>query len=426
MNFTVPLNLTYANWTAPPLSELDFSTNCTVTAEFARMWLAGEKGVNYAATSAYFRQALPPSLRGLPTRGQLIDWFLVLVRTQQAYNIENPYNGSNARSTVLATVLGLVPIWEWILRRRGITPGRRQQHIIDSFNATLGTFVDACLLLSFSSSLAGIVLIDCRDFDGGGTLVTLIWAISLFYFNAICFPALLDEVVHRETQRKEGKYVFLFTCVVLHIVVVNMATPLMDSLDYVSSWELYCIPDAMLSLRMVVRNLAFTTAIGMFFWLFVFGLGPVACDTASVGARLRRWRKMIRAWLALTSFVLLWCMLVFITVIRQLLLDRSGFNSGDSKWTLGQFFALGAWLPVLMEVGSLLYEGVEEGLDGRAPDGWTVVRTDRLAVTLTGGGDDEVELLAESRKPLRGQTWSIVATGDANDVEQSVPRSTTC
>ncbi|KAF6825017.1 hypothetical protein CMUS01_10001 [Colletotrichum musicola] len=385
MNFTVPLNLTYANWTAPPLNELNFPTNCTATAEFAHTWLSSESvGVDNVAASAYFRQALPPSLRGLPSDGQLIDWYLELLQIHDEYHKENPYNGSNPSplitkvtagafractvevcqalewdgvpdilgpgvmisayiQAVLATILGLVPLWKWVFRRRGITPGRWQQLVIDSFNATLGVFVNACLFLCLSVSLAAIILISRRDFDGGSTLVTLIWAISLFYLSALNFPALLDEMVHKDTQRKAGK-----------------------------------------------------------------------C------------RKMVRAWLAFTSFVLLWYMIIFITLIRQLLLDRSGSNSGDSKWTLGQFFALGAWLPVLMELWSLLREGVEKGLDGRVPDGWTVVRTDRLAVTLTGGDDDGVELLAESRKPLRGQTWSIAATGHANDVEQSVPRSTTC
>ncbi|KAK2749695.1 hypothetical protein CKAH01_17992 [Colletotrichum kahawae] len=182
MNFTVPITLRYANWTAPPVSALNFSTNCTITAEWARTWLAGEKGVNNAAASAYFRQALPPNLRGLPTDGQLVDWYLALRHIQWQYVQENPFNGSNASpwvnkvivgafeactaevmisayiQAILATVLGLIPLWEWVLRRRRITPSRRQQHIIEVFNATLGIFVDTCLLLSFSVSLAGIIL----------------------------------------------------------------------------------------------------------------------------------------------------------------------------------------------------------------------------------------------------------------------------
>ncbi|KAF6807929.1 hypothetical protein CSOJ01_07874 [Colletotrichum sojae] len=372
MNFTVPLKLIYADWTAPPLSELNFTTNCTVTAEFARTWLADEKGASYAATSAYFRQALPPSLRGLPSTGQLIDWFMVLLRTHQAYDRENVYNESNASpmikkvtvgafracttevcqalewdgfpdllgpgvmisayiQAVLATVLGLVPLWEWILRRRGITPGRRQQHVIDSFNATIGIFADACLLLSFSSSLAGIILISRRDFDGGGTLVTLIWAIGLFYVNAICFPALLDEGVHKEVKRKKEKYVFL-----------------------------------VIQLRPLYRRGEHGGSSTVFERQFL-ELGAVLYPSNHVG-------------------------------LAELLLGRSGFNSGDSKWTLGQFFAVGAWLPVLMELAFMLREGVEKGLDGRVPDGWTVVRAHRPTVALVGGDDNELQLLEESRK----------------------------
>lgn len=362
---------------------------------------------------------------------------------------------------ILATVLGLIPLWEWVLRRRRITPSRRQQHIIEVFNVTLGIFVDTCLLLSFSVSLAGIILFSRRDFDGGGTLVTLIWAISLFYFHASTFPALLDEGIHTETQRKEGKYVFLFICAILFVVVANMAYPLMESIDYMSNWESYCIPDNMRVFRMVIRNLVSATGIGLFFWLFVFGCGPVVCDklrcSPSVGATLRRCRKMIRVYLTLTSFFLLWYMIIFITVVRQLLLDRSGFKSGDIKWTLGQFLAMGTWLPVLVEIVCLLrgksnatkslrqicllmhvqIEGLEKGLEGRVPDGWTVVRADRLAlmedysaaaVTPAGGDDEELELLVENRRPGHGQTRSIVLqlAADAKDLQQKVSRSTTC
>lgn len=106
MNFTVPITLRYANWTAPPVSALNFSTNCTITAEWARTWLAGEKGVNNAAASAYFRQALPSNLRGLPTDGQLIDWYLALRHIQWQYVQENPFNGSNASPWVNKVIVG--------------------------------------------------------------------------------------------------------------------------------------------------------------------------------------------------------------------------------------------------------------------------------------------------------------------------------
>lgn len=98
MDLNLPINFNYTtcNWTAPAITELDFSTDCTIVAEWARTWLSGDTGVNDLAAAQYFGQALPPELRKALSRGQLIDWYHALLQGYLVYKKNNPYNGSNA------------------------------------------------------------------------------------------------------------------------------------------------------------------------------------------------------------------------------------------------------------------------------------------------------------------------------------------
>jgi len=52
----------------------------------------------------------------------------------------------------------------------------------------------------------------------------------------------------------------------------------------------------------------------------------------------------------------MWYMLITITVVRQLLLERSGFNTEDLTWSFGQILALGTWFPVFLEIAYLARE----------------------------------------------------------------------
>ena len=93
------LDSTFTNqiqWSPPLLQSLNFSSNCSLVADFfhswfdinldpfvtipnsnvstnnAIFWIPSSLGEN--ATEAYFRNALPPSLQLVPTVGEVLDW----------------------------------------------------------------------------------------------------------------------------------------------------------------------------------------------------------------------------------------------------------------------------------------------------------------------------------------------------------------
>src|SRR5690348_295204 len=88
-NLSVPITFNYTtspncSWTAPPITELKFSSNCTLVAKWARTWLSNEDGVNDNAAADFFRQALPPDQRLVPSVGQLIDWYRAVAWGQKS------------------------------------------------------------------------------------------------------------------------------------------------------------------------------------------------------------------------------------------------------------------------------------------------------------------------------------------------------
>jgi hypothetical protein len=91
-NFT----FAYVNWTAPPIDQLNFSSNCSLVATWARTWLSdepGPHGVDYYATANYFRNALPPELQNILSSGQLVDWYRALLNDYKAHYSE--YNSTH-------------------------------------------------------------------------------------------------------------------------------------------------------------------------------------------------------------------------------------------------------------------------------------------------------------------------------------------
>jgi len=82
------------NWIAPPLEQLNFSTNCTLFARWTQTWYSSDYGVLDLITADYFRSALPQSLQNSPTNGQIIDWYHALLKGSHdnyAGNGETPF-----------------------------------------------------------------------------------------------------------------------------------------------------------------------------------------------------------------------------------------------------------------------------------------------------------------------------------------------
>jgi len=97
--------LSVADWSPPPIEQLDFTRNCDLAKEFYGSWFKrlaelgpGEDkyavydlpfsdrepsffvadSVDAKAAEAYFRNALPPDMQKVPSYGQMLDWELAL------------------------------------------------------------------------------------------------------------------------------------------------------------------------------------------------------------------------------------------------------------------------------------------------------------------------------------------------------------
>ncbi|KAK3361309.1 hypothetical protein B0T24DRAFT_119226 [Lasiosphaeria ovina] len=135
---SIPANVTStgvfqaADWTPPPIEKLDFTSNCGLVKGFYSSWFRGllqlgpsedkyavynlpfsnressffvANSVDANITEAYFRNALPPELRDVPSYGQVLDWEFAL-RTDFARSL--------ARLSALKPPSEPTPI-EWFL-----------------------------------------------------------------------------------------------------------------------------------------------------------------------------------------------------------------------------------------------------------------------------------------------------------------------
>lgn len=106
-------------WSPPLLQSLNFSSNCSLVADFFRswfdvdldpfvtipnnisirnnatFWIPSSLGEN--ATEAYFRNALPSSLQLVPTVGEVLDW-----EYQSRLNYANAIKTFNANDTTMS------------------------------------------------------------------------------------------------------------------------------------------------------------------------------------------------------------------------------------------------------------------------------------------------------------------------------------
>ncbi|KAK3371095.1 hypothetical protein B0T24DRAFT_305137 [Lasiosphaeria ovina] len=391
MDFNI--TFTYPNWTAPPIAQLNFSTDCTIVAAWAKTWLSDGVGVNDLATADHFRQALPAQLRLVPSDGQLVDWFRTLLEIRKrarmngkVYNSSNPdpwlnvtvnpfkvclddvcqaipWNGvpditgpgvmtSAWIQAVLATIFALLAAWEWFLRQKHTVAGKKLQLVFYAFNQALDVFVNGALILSLCINVAAFALMLQRQDVGDGAQLALAHDMVVFSFSACLFPAIMHEQVHGDSGRTGSRYLILFIDIILYLVVGNMAPIVSNKFESTDSWEVYCFWDIIPTERRFTGLIVWITSILFWAWVLLFFFLPWALKKPlpKVARWLKKGRKIMDVYIIGAYGFLTWYILITITVVRQLLLQRSGFGSEDLRWSFGQILSLGTWLPVLIEL----------------------------------------------------------------------------
>ncbi|KAK0613709.1 hypothetical protein B0T14DRAFT_526755 [Immersiella caudata] len=407
------LRFTYPNWTAPPIAQLNFSTNCTIVAAWARTWLSDGVGVDDDATANHFRQALPANLQGIPSDGQLVDWFrtLLAIRKRDRMNNTVLYNSSNPDpwfnvtvnpftaclenvcqaipwsgvpditgpgvmtsawiQAVLATTFALLSAWEWLLRRKGNVPGRKLQLVFSAFSEALDMFTNGGLILSLCINFAALVLISQRNNVGDGAQLALAHDMAVFSFAACGFPAIVHEEVHKENDKSGSRNLILLINFVLYAVVGNMAPVFSVKFEHTDSWEVYCFWDIIPTERRVTMLVVMIITYVLWTWLLLFFVLPwlLKKHFVKVAGWLKMGRKVVNIYIMAMTAFLMWYMLLTVTVVRQLLLQRSGFGSEDLRMSFGQILSLGTWLPVIIELYYLFKKGLLEARNDGVPDG---------------------------------------------------------
>jgi hypothetical protein len=253
---------------------------------------------------------------------------------------------------LLATMFAMLLVWEWQITRKGRIPGGKLRLTFDVFKSTIDVFVGTAEVLSISISIAAIVLISIKDSIGDGAQIALAHDMAVFSWSAYLFPSVINEMVQTETQKQATRMSVMIICMILYVIMGNMAGVLSVKFDHTSSWEVYCFWDIIPNERKV--SLWFISLMGLLciLWFVVFIVVPTALDRflPNVAGRLRTVRRSIRIYVALSTGLMMWFMLITITVVRQLLMAKSGYETQDSVWSFGQILALGTWLPVVLEL----------------------------------------------------------------------------
>ncbi|KAH7169636.1 uncharacterized protein B0J16DRAFT_410505 [Fusarium flagelliforme] len=421
-NESITINYPDCAWVAPPINQLNFSRNCSIVAAFARTWLTEEIGVSDKAAAVFFRQALPVALRHQPTDGQLIDWYhtlgganMTFMKNATVNRASKLYQGvigssfdacldqvcksiswsgvpdilgpgvmiSSWIQAVLSTLLPVLLIWKMRLNRRGITPSRKLRWVFELQNTITGVFINTCILLNFTINIAAIVVIARRKTFGESTQVTLAFQLAVFCVYGFFFLTMIPaEMYDASDEEHPFPLIILYTNLILYLVLCSLAA-VTASFEYVNSpWEVYCSLGIITKARLLTFSAMFVFGLEWLLEGIIFTLGPrlfdkCNCPGAAVAIRSkRRAAKWVFIW---TAGLIMWCMLILITVLRQLLLEKSGYNSEDSDWSYGQVLALGTFLPFVIEILYVCKDGFEETIQGRVPPGWVVVKAEKAA-----------------------------------------------
>lgn len=253
---------------------------------------------------------------------------------------------------VLATIFALLVAWEWLLRRRGTVPGKNLQLVFFAFNQTLDVFVNGGLVLSLCINIAVLALMSQRKNLGDGAQLALAHNMAIFSLAACLFPAIMHESTHEENDKNGSRNLILFINCIPYTVVTNMAPVLSVKFENTDSWEVYCFWDIIPPERRVTILVAAIIAYLFWAWVLLFFLFPWALKKhfAKVAKWLKKGRKVMAIYIIVIYGFYMWYMLLAVTVLRQLLLHRSGFGSEDLRMSFGQILSLGTWLPVLIEL----------------------------------------------------------------------------
>lgn len=250
---------------------------------------------------------------------------------------------------LLACVFALVALWARRFDGKKATPSARQQLVIDMSDATLDIFVKTGMMLSLCIGFGTIALMAQKSKMGDGTQVSLARDMCVYSVAAFLFPDTVSAVMRHKPMLSTKRFGIVLLAVGGNYLV-TVFSPLANKFETVESWELYCSWSSVRAEGHVtyLMLIAILTVVMIASWV----LGRIGLAKYQEGTFL------------VASGLVMWWMLISVTVIRELLLRKSGYQSEDLRWTFGQVLSLGTWLPVFVE---MLYVWRSRGKPAQPP-----------------------------------------------------------
>lgn len=120
-----------------------------------------------------------------------------------------------------------------------------------------------------------------------------------------------------------------------------------------------------------IGSLLFLLVLGLVFVRNIFRIPILNSDRCPSLQSLRKhWQFMS----SVLAFLAMWTSLAIFFWFRRVSNKGAGDSSGDREWSFGQIVAIVTWIPVLLEVFTILHRGAEKGLTGLLSDRYIVKR----------------------------------------------------
>ncbi|KAF9875933.1 hypothetical protein CkaCkLH20_06379 [Colletotrichum karsti] len=393
-------------WGGPAWNELDVAQNCSAFGDYAAWVVTNDYEPPFPAVSTFWRAVVPEVNSTQPTNGQIIDWH-EWVRSNRSTLASQVRDFSSCRpelcqrfgsevdgglagfgllasyglESVLLTVYCIFAILNFLKRRKNDNSLSEEPSVRPGFlgrvnEALRGTTYDLFTAAAFLSlGIQATVIynqVSPATYRYNSSLQLIVSAFA-FYPLATMLPLILNSV--RRSWLKGAVLIGLF---IIHTAAWVLCTNNAQE-DYYYNERVINLcpqnhpPEAAVSAAM------FTMAAMV--WmppLFGLCLSVVLCFYRCNNRKMwqAKWLNMVAKGAMIlfagANFICMWGAWIILVIY----FSRAHWKTEDT-WSLGQSLALTPWIPVLVELASILTFGTEGGFVGRLPVEFRVVRNEK-------------------------------------------------
>ncbi|OLN95964.1 hypothetical protein CCHL11_07118 [Colletotrichum chlorophyti] len=398
--------------TASTWDELDFGNNCSAVGAYVAWIVTGNREPPFPVVAGFWRAVAPDANSTTPSNSHVIDWHewarsnrtdlasqtngIPFCRSELCQAVGPEVDGSLAGygllasyglEAVLLTLYCSFAAFSYFGRSKSTARISEKQHdgpsdtelgllgrLAEAFKGTTYDLFIAAAFLAFGIQATVIYYQTASVTFRYNSSLQLIISAFTFYSLAAMLPLILNSF-----RRGWSKGAILICLFVIHTVAWVLCTNSAQDEYYHNESVIEICPQNHPSLA-AVQAAMFTLA--AMIWmppLFGLCLSFVLCFFRCNNRRMWQaaWLKKVAnvatVLYAAANFICMWGVLIFLAVFF------SGASWGtEDVWNLGQALTLTPWIPVLVEIASVLRFGSETGFVGRLPREYRVVRKEKV------------------------------------------------